>query len=470
MTAQIRSPRSGARVWVGPNRRVTVEVDAHAVVVVSGPGNGHGHLHGPPGDDIPDPIRPPGNTGDISIQRGGRELAAGRVQVRLGSGSFRDATKVPSPHLPRRWRFTGTAPGSGSMEITVRAHPPQAFQGRPAEDRRTVNVSVDDQPPTLNINSPKSRERFDVDGSRTEITVRGTAEDTQSGVSSVRVGINSPNQAATAEGSEGNRWSRWRHNLALEGIRRHTIRVEARDGVGNVKERSRTILTVDTGDPELQIRSPRPGERRFNWSEDGELLVRVTGRVRDLGSGVKSVQWRIGNGGEFTAVPEPPGGWGDPGRWTEWSVEIPIPNPGEHTLHFACYDRADEIPEGNGRDVPNEATDRLTLRAEDTPPPAMITEPSSPHRVEEQEGGVTVQVRGGLEDFDTVASVAAVEWSLDGGEFQLAQPEEENDWSRWRFPVHLHEHGIFRVRVRTRHASGTTTHPKDLEIRVRRVL
>jgi hypothetical protein len=445
MFAEITSPR--ARITVGSDRRVTVQVDAWGVIATGGPGSGHGHI----GDGILDPPRPPGNTGNISAQSGGREVEAGRVQVRLGSGSFRDATKVPSSHLPRRWRFTGTAPGSGSMEIAVRAHPPQAFQGQTAVATRTINVVVDNRPPNITIDNlprlPRVHEVEIASGSRIDFTISGSARDNETSVRSVHAGVGEASEPA--ENVSGD-WSQWRHKLSLRGFGRHDIRVRAVDRVGNQRQERRRVETVDTGPPRLTISSPRRGSA-IAWPDEGELTVTFRGRATDDGSGVRLVTWRVGDEGRFERAEDR----SPRGNWSRWRARVPIPSLGEHVVHFRCRDRAG-----------NEVQESFSVNATDqTPPEVQITEPpTSPHEVIEQDGGVTVEVRGTA--VDPVTEVAAVEWSLDGSDKKEAEPLE-NDWSEWAFSVHLDRPGNQTVQIEATDVSGNTSDPHELVIQVR---
>jgi hypothetical protein len=171
---------------------------------------------------------------------------------------------------------------------------------------------------------------------------------------------------------------------------------------------------------------------------------------------VKSVEWRLDDQEKYTPAGDDSDQRAE--KWSSWSARVPIPKPGRNVIHFRCTDNAKN---------PNSVSEALIIHADDNPPPAVINEPSSPHRVVEQEGGVTVHVRGTIEQ--AIAEVATVEWSLDDIKYEPADRLKE-DWTDWQFPLHLERVGTYRVHVRTAHASGVKSDPGELIVQILRVV
>lgn len=453
MFVEITSP--GERVTVGPDRRVTININAWGVILTGGGGGDNNNRPpSPPNGDNPPPAPPHLQHGKDAnvIQSGNREVEAGRVLVRLGGGhNWREATKMVQA---RRWRFTGTAEGGGPLEISVRAEAPTGFQGQKTHNH-TVNVVVDRDPPVFKIDRlprpPQIHKEEVPSGSKIDFTVSGSAEDKGSGVREVLVGVGEASDRAEMDGKK------WKHTLTLQGFGEHDIRARAVDRAGNINNERRRVETIDTGPPTIVITQPRRGTI-IGWPEDGDLTVEAKGKAKDDGSGVRRVMWRLGDNGRFTTaeITSPTGSR----RW--WEAKIPIPDMGEHVIQFRCEDNAR-----------NEVSDEITIHVEDlTPPKVRIIKPSkpsaSPHEVLEEEGGVTVGVEGTAED--PITEVAGVEWSLNGSQFEPAHPVVDDDWSEWKFSVHLDRIGEHLILVRATDVSGNTSKPHELRVKVREVL
>lgn len=344
MHAKIVSPKG--TVTLGPDKRVTVSIDAWGIVIAGGggppPPKGGDPFPQLPGGGgpLPQPPRPPGD-GSVVIQSN-TEVEAGQVLVKLGNADFKQATQLPGSRPRKRWRFTGTISREGNLDVTVRAKPPPGFRGNDGQDDVTFTVVIDDRSPDLEINAPSVNHRFPMPGAKRTITVRGSAADDRSGVSRVLVGIGEASERATL------RRGRWSKRLTLKGVGRHTIVARAVDGVGNDRQRRRSVRTIDTGDPVLEITRPEPGAA-FEWSDD--LMVLVGGTASDEGSGVQSVEWRLADDDEYQEAERRARGW------SRWRARVPIPRPGEHTIEFRCFDNADE---------PNGTRATITIHAQRT--------------------------------------------------------------------------------------------------------
>ncbi len=452
MNANIRSP--GSRVVVGQDRRITVRIDAWGVIVTGGGGGNDNIGNGPPDGDNPPPV-PPQPLGDesISIQHNSHEVEAGRVQVRMGSGStWNDATKMaPS----RRWRYTENYQGSGEdLTIQVRADAPPGYRGTETVTH-TVTVVVTRERPDIRIDGmPSSGRTYNVDvprGDQVELPLTGSVRWEASGIREVRAGVGKA--AERVERVSGD-WSRWRHTVTLRGFGKQTIHVRAENRAGNRRTERRDVLPVDTGAPRLRFTKAPRGN--IAWPSDGTLTLRYEGNARDTGTGVRRVQWRLDEDGAFQNANDDSGP--DDDRWSRWSVDVPIPEIGRHEVEFRAVDRAE-----------NEATRSFIVRARDlTPPVLRVVRPtSSLHEVLEEEGGVTVDIEGVAED--PISDIEAVEWAHEGEAFEPAQPLED-DWSQWHVAVHLEQPGLFPILVRASDVAGNTSEPRELRIRVREVL
>lgn len=367
----IISPRGNT--WVSSDRRLTVNIAAsgsipqHPLPPGGGgggrpPGGGGGGGDRPPVQPLSGTLR---NTQRVVATRDHRDVAVrdhrevatrdhrgvtlsnttrnpdlvGEVWVRLGSGGFSAATRRPNG----RWQFTGTVSSTGNVVIAVRANAGQGFQGSKTIDR-TINVRLDTTAPTLAITNPQDNATINMSGATISRSVRGTVSDDHSGVRQVTVGIDDASSQATINGSQ------WNRTLTLRGIGQHTIVARATDRVGNSRGIRRTVRTLDTGKPTLTINQPESGDR-FEWSEG--LSIPVEGTARDVGTGVKSVEWRFSNHSEFQQAED------ISGDWSRWRTTIPIARPGKYEIQFRCFDNADQ----HGSNAPNETSLTLTVHA-----------------------------------------------------------------------------------------------------------
>lgn len=333
MNAKIMSP-SGT-VTVGPKRKLTVTIEAWGVILKGG-GIGKGKDRpGLPGGDRPLPHPKgggnlPGKDRDIQILNTVREIEAGKVEVKMGAkGSFKPATKLRSRGIAKRWRFTGTVPGTGELQISVRAGVGDAHQGNVAKRRRTVKVIMDDTPPKIKIISPERGDEVPEKGPDYTVTVKGMASDDRSGVKNVFLGIGEASKRVTVRKN-----GKWRKKLTLRGTGKHKIVVRAVDKKGNEKTRARTVTTVDNVGPDITINAPETDEV-ISWEED--KTIKVTGTAIDETSGVKSVQCKI-DGDDFGSAELDP--IDNSKREVRWSAEFGIPEVGSSKITVRAEDEA----------------------------------------------------------------------------------------------------------------------------------
>lgn len=398
----------------------------------------------------PDPVDPGNPGGPVRPKGGGRNrpgkdiqplddnrMEVDAVEIKLGAnGKFKKAKQL---HSSFKWKFTDKVPSTGKLNIKARAKS-KIGHASGGIDTQTVTVKEDNTPPDLKIDFPRPDHIEEGGGPDFNVDVEGTASHKE-GIKSVHIGVDKATKRIARSSGD------WNNDLKLRGTGDHRIVVRAVNEVGNERTQGLTVTTVDTGEPEMKITSPGSDERTFNWPVDEDLTIEVTGRAKDKGTGVKSVKWHLGDEEETVSINS------DPGDWSQWSAEIPIPEPGEHKVEFICLDRAKR---------PNETTEEITINAEDNPPEATNITPSSPYTIPPEQGVVTVEVKGEIED--AVAEVSAVEWAFnESDDYERTEPLED-DWSKWRFSVDIEEAGIHTIRMRTGHASGTFSEPKTLKI------
>ncbi|SHF57162.1 hypothetical protein SAMN05443144_11061 [Fodinibius roseus] len=361
----IISPPKDSDHTVGP-KGVSVTVEAWAKINSGGGGGGGGGgpvIPKPPGGGRPnDPHRPQplDDTADRSPERGqkdpikilgGQKVDVDSVKVKLGDGEFKTLRSIGNN------RYTGSTGGvsnGGTMEITARAmHAGIPGDGvvRSSVDHREINVVVDDTGPEIEITSHDSGDKIEMVGRKKTITVEGRSSDDDSEVDRVHVGVGPASSRVSGS------LSKWSHDVKLKGIDSHKIKVRAVDSVGNENDTFVRVTTIDAGKPWLEIISPQQ-DATFDWPADDkeDLVIEIEGKAGDEETDVKVVEWRLDDEDEDDYKEAD----NLSGNWSQWKAEVPIPRPGEHTIHFRCLDEAVE----SGADEPNDVQEAITVHAQ----------------------------------------------------------------------------------------------------------
>ncbi|HSH80569.1 MAG TPA: LamG-like jellyroll fold domain-containing protein, partial [Herpetosiphonaceae bacterium] len=142
-------------------------------------------------------------------------------------------TKTFGPEiLPQSWTGTETfdipASSKTSHVVTV-----QAIDGRGNATAQSVTVlDIDRTAPFVDVLEPLDGAKIPGKSTGTSVTVRGTAEDRQSGVSLVEWSLNNGTFSAATQTVTGT-WSQWQANVAVPTYGLHTITVRFKDKAGN---------------------------------------------------------------------------------------------------------------------------------------------------------------------------------------------------------------------------------------------
>jgi len=156
------------------------------------------------------------------------QSGVGSVEVSLNGGSFSAATTGDGW---AHWSATVTIP-LGTYPVTVRA---TDKAGNVATTPTSV-TAYDSIPPDLTIEKPANGTKISGTEKGVDVTVSGTASDTQSGLQLVEVSLDTqPYQPAMT--SDG--WTHWTATVHLPALAARTISVRATDKAGN-----QTIATV----------------------------------------------------------------------------------------------------------------------------------------------------------------------------------------------------------------------------------
>lgn len=159
-----------------------------------------------------------------------------KVEVKLGAGSFQQATPTGSSARPwQTWSFTGAKPGGSVDQLSVTAR--VSVSGVPNED--SITIRFDKTPPLLTIGSPQPGQVFTLQNGAVTVPVAGQAADTLTKVKRVdwtwRVdGVLGAFNPAQPTGSPANPWATWAVAAPLNTPGKHTLVVRAEDTEGNL--------------------------------------------------------------------------------------------------------------------------------------------------------------------------------------------------------------------------------------------
>jgi hypothetical protein len=164
------------------------------------------------------------------------------VEWRLGSsGSFQAATGTTA------WSATVALPGLGAHTMTVRARD-NLGNVSPAQNV-TVNV-VDITGPDLTIVTPFEGDEFPLVNNAVTVEFKGTAIDSQTGVSKVEWALDGQTAFQAAIPKAPNDWSTWSAMIAIgPPVGEHTVIIRAFDTRNNPKTQLRRLTVLQAGVP-----------------------------------------------------------------------------------------------------------------------------------------------------------------------------------------------------------------------------
>lgn len=293
-------------------------------------------------------------------QQGGTITARGKVtaesysvqsvDVKFGNSGFLPASFTYDPLSESYdWQRTShniAAGGDTELTITARVTGKNGFgDPRSVTASRPVKIKLTDNvPPTVTITKPPAAANpftpFEVkdengDGVFT-VALEGTAADNASGVKRVEYSVDGSNWTQIFQPP-----SNWKTTITLPfKTTAQIISVRAFDnnGIMSAVIPQRVVKTVDNTAPKLQITVPENGVIDLPIVEGaaGVILPRLEGTAKDPQSGVKKVEWGLGENPQFKpASKDAPG-------WAKWSVkDIAIPGPaGPKNIKVRCVNGA----------------------------------------------------------------------------------------------------------------------------------
>ena len=222
------------------------------------------------------------------------------------------------------FQFTFNVPlGTTQAQISVRDSFGQQVATTLAIARANPISTADHTPPTITISSPASGAL-----TNTNVTVKGTVADSQSGVTSLEAALDGAAFSAVSFNATTGAFS-YVASLVLNGSvdGPHTIALRGTDLAGNSTTVDETF-TLDTVAPSITITAAEE-RRRVSTSPT------VAGILSDIGTGVASLQARL-DAGVFTSVAVGAGGSFSfaTGLATDGSDD------GAHVVTFEAADRA----------------------------------------------------------------------------------------------------------------------------------
>lgn len=300
-------------------------------------------------------------------QQGGTITAKGIVKskgysiqnlaVKFGDSGFSPASYTldeSDDSISIHWKcVSNKITTSGELELKIIAR----VTGHPAvgaplirEDTRTVKIKLtDDTPPTVTIDKP-ANDGFEVTSVNSVFIVplEGTAKDNASGVRRVEYSLNGKYWNKIIEvpsESPAPPTLNWTKNVELPfQLTPYTISVRAIDGAGNKPTglSQRIVVTLDTTQPELIITEPENGVIDLPIADGASevILPRLEGAAKDVQSGVKSVEWALGeNPSEAEYKPAALQYINNGKKWSVQNIHIPGP-AGPKNIRVRCVSGA----------------------------------------------------------------------------------------------------------------------------------
>jgi hypothetical protein len=291
-------------------------------LVLTSPEPGEVGGPGEPGTSLAIQIESPVSNqifGFPAAQQGGTITAKGIVKsvgysiqslaVKFGDSAFSPASyTVDESDDSIHWKcVSDKITTSGELELKIIARVTGHLAVGPSltrEDTRTLKIKLtDDTPPTVTIDKP-AVDGFEVTSVNSvfTVTIEGTAKDNASGIRRVEYSLGGPNWNKIIEiPSEvpAPLTLNWKKIVELPfQLTPYTISVRAIDGAENKPTGllQRTVITLDTTEPELIITEPENGVIDLPIADGASevILPRMEGTAKDVQSGVESVEWALG--------------------------------------------------------------------------------------------------------------------------------------------------------------------------------
>jgi hypothetical protein len=292
-------------------------------------------------------------------QQGGKITAKGQVvsesyiiqsvDVTFGDSGFLPATFTYDPSTDSYdWKCTSNKITAGAdMELGIVARV-TGKNGSGGVNTKTASKTVkirltDDIRPTVTITKPPPPANpltpIDIkdnngDGVFT-VALEGTAADNTNELDRVEISLDGANWINLYQHP-----SNWSATLTLPfKTKTQTISVRAFDKKQNPSEtRQLVVKTVDDKPATLQITAPEGSIVELPLADGaaGVVLPRLDGTSKDLQSGVKKVEWGVGENPQFMPANQ------ESSNWSKWSVKnIFIPGPvGPKNIKVRCVNGA----------------------------------------------------------------------------------------------------------------------------------
>jgi hypothetical protein len=291
-------------------------------------------------------------------QQGGKITANGHVtsdayivqsvDVKFGDSGFLPATFTYDPSTDSYdWKCTSNKiTATEDMDLTIVARvtgkkPSGSVNTKTASKNVKIKIT-DDIRPTVKITKPLPANPLapveikdnDGDGVFT-VTLEGTASDNADGLDYVEVKLNDKPPIKLYQNP-----SNWSATFTLPfKTTTHVISVCAFDKKPNSSETQQLLVkTIDDKPATLQITAPEGSvvELPLVDGAAGVILPRLEGSSKDLQSGVKKVEWGVGENPQFLPAIQ------ETSNWSKWSVKnIFIPGPvGPKNIRVRCVNGA----------------------------------------------------------------------------------------------------------------------------------
>ena len=228
ITARVNAAQSGAESDTREDTR-TVTIDLTPPTLTINP---------PANVTKPAPPYTATITGTAADNASGSGVAA--VEWRLGSsGAFQVASGTSN------WSASVPLPPTlGSHTVSMRA---RNIIGNVSPTQTVTVKVVDIAGPTLSITTPPAGEKFSLSGGVVTVEVKGTASDSQTGVSIVEWDLDGQNQFKPVTPKAAGDWSTWSVAIPITTASAHTVSIRAKDKAtptNNPSKQDRSIVVL----------------------------------------------------------------------------------------------------------------------------------------------------------------------------------------------------------------------------------
>jgi Big-like domain-containing protein/glucodextranase-like protein len=340
--------------------------------------------------------------------------ASGTVTVAIVQGSTTLASSVVSTSVIKQ-AYNPVLVAFNAVKVTDDFQVVITYEGSGSVTVTTITIisqstaPADSTAPSVAITNPAGGSSVST-GTR---TVQGTASDNSggSGVNTVQVRLDGGSYVTASPKAAGD-WSTWSTSFNIATAGSHTIYAKVTDKAGNFKETSVTITATapDTTAPAVAITNPAGG----STVPVSTITVQGTSSDNSGGSGINSVQVRLGSGSYKTATPKAAG------DWSTWSTTLGVVS-GQNTIYARATDKA-----GNYKEVSVTIT-ASTSTVDTTAPSVAITQPAANSVVTVTGGSIVVTGTAS----DGGSGIKVVEVRVDSGSYVTASPKAAGDWSTW---------------------------------------